>query len=53
MIERGASLHRSHVGQTEIARACLKGSEEKRGYLSFKLDAPSLNVAPCATLLHR
>ncbi|WP_428841280.1 DUF736 family protein [Bradyrhizobium barranii] len=53
MIERGAPLHRSYVGQTEIGRALLKRSEEKRCYFSLKLDDPSFNVAPCATLLDR
>ncbi|WP_434057381.1 DUF736 family protein [Bradyrhizobium japonicum] len=53
MIERAAPLHRSYVGQTEIGTTCLKRSEEKRGFLSFKLDAPSFNVPPCATLLDR
>ncbi|MET4518966.1 uncharacterized protein (DUF736 family) [Bradyrhizobium sp. I1.7.5] len=53
MIERGAPLHRSYVGQTVIGSACLKGSKEERCYLSLKLDDPSFNVAPCATLLDR
>ncbi|TYL86232.1 DUF736 domain-containing protein [Bradyrhizobium rifense] len=51
MIERGAPLHRSYVGQTEIGRACLKRSEEERCYFSLKLDDPSFNVARCAVLL--
>ncbi|TYL86083.1 DUF736 domain-containing protein [Bradyrhizobium cytisi] len=51
MIERGAPLHRSYVGQTGTGRACLKRSDEGRGYLSLKLDDPSLNVTPCAVLL--
>ncbi|WP_369726338.1 DUF736 family protein [Bradyrhizobium sp. LLZ17] len=51
MIERGAPRHRSYVGQTKIARACLKRSYESRDYLSLKLDEPSFNVPPCATLL--
>ncbi|MGY4298788.1 hypothetical protein ACVWXN_006883 [Bradyrhizobium sp. i1.4.4] len=41
MIVRGAPLHRSYVGQTEIGTTCLKRSQKKRGYLSLKLDAPS------------
>ncbi len=53
MVERGAPLHRSYVGQTEIGRARLKRSEEKRCYFSLKLDDPSFNAAPCATLLDR
>jgi uncharacterized protein (DUF736 family) len=53
MAERGAPLHRSTVGQTEIGTACLKRSKEERGYLSLKLDAPSFNVTPCAALLDR
>ncbi|WP_165127921.1 DUF736 family protein [Bradyrhizobium sp. 6(2017)] len=53
MIERGAPRHRSCVGRIEIGTACLKRSEEKRGYFSFELDDPSFNVAPCATLLDR
>lgn len=41
MIERGAP-HRSYAGQTEIG--LLVGFEEKRGYLSLKLDALSFNL---------
>ncbi|MET4483793.1 uncharacterized protein (DUF736 family) [Bradyrhizobium sp. F1.13.3] len=48
MIERGAPLHRSYVGQTEIGMACLKRSQEKRGYLSLKLDvSPVQRAALC------
>ncbi|MCK1695337.1 DUF736 family protein [Bradyrhizobium sp. 144] len=53
MIERGAPLHRSNVDQAEIGGAWSKGYEEKRSYLSPKLDDPSFNVAPFATLLDR
>ncbi|MCK1604686.1 DUF736 family protein [Bradyrhizobium sp. 166] len=49
---RGAPLHRSNVGRAEIG-AWSKRSDEKRGYLSPKLDDPSFNVAPFATLLDR
>jgi uncharacterized protein (DUF736 family) len=44
---------RNYVDQTEIATACLERSDEKCGYLSLKLDAPSFNVVPCAVLLGR
>jgi uncharacterized protein (DUF736 family) len=52
MIERGAPLHRSNVDQVEIG-GWSKRNEEKRRYLSPKLDVASFNVAPCATLLDR
>ncbi|MCK1463126.1 DUF736 family protein [Bradyrhizobium sp. 2] len=51
MIEPGAPLHRRNVNQADVGGAWSKRYQEKRGYLSPKLDDPSFNVAPCATLL--
>jgi uncharacterized protein (DUF736 family) len=52
MIERDAPLHRSNVDQAEIG-GLGQSATRKSGYLSPKLDDPSFNVAPCATLLDR
>ncbi|WP_456671708.1 hypothetical protein [Bradyrhizobium sp. USDA 3256] len=53
MIERNAPLHRSKCGPGGDWGAWSKRYEEKRDYLSPKLDDTSFNVAPCATLLDR
>ena len=52
MIERGARLHRSTVGQTEIGTACLKRSRGS-AVTSHERDDPSTNVTPHAALLDR
>jgi hypothetical protein len=53
MIERGAPLRRSYVGQTQTGTACLSAPSRERGYVPLKLVDPSFNITPCAVLLGR
>ena len=45
-----APSHRIYVGRAEIGAAWSKRSEEKRDYLSLKLDDPSFNAPIYANL---